>query len=207
MSEFQNYHMTDNQRLIKRLFDIFASLVGLLLLWPVIFLGWIAAAISTGKNGFYFQTRIGRFGKPFKLIKLRSMREVANIDTTVTTGIDPRITVVGKLLRKSKLDELPQLINVLRGDMSLVGPRPDVPGFADELVGEQRLMLQLRPGITGPASLRFRNEEEILENQQDPEHYNRTVIWPEKVEINCRYVRNYSFFRDIGYILKTIFPT
>ena len=132
------------------------------------------------------------------------MRPVKGINTSVTTDKDPRISKIGRFWRKTKIDELPQLWNVLVGEMSFVGPRPDVPGFADKLEGEERLILSIRPGITGPASLRFKNEEEILAAQPDPERYNREVIWPEKVKINLEYIRNYSLRKDIDYIIKTI---
>ncbi len=191
-------------RFLKRAFDIFLSLAGLLILWPVILIGWVAATLSTGANGFFVQTRVGMNGRTFKLLKLRSMRNRVGIQTTVTTRQDPRITQVGSLLRKSKMDELPQLWNVLVGDMSLVGPRPDVPGFADKLIGDDRVVLSIRPGITGPASLEFRDEEELLSKQTDPEAYNREVIWPRKVELNRDYVVNYSFGKDLGYIWRTI---
>jgi len=129
---------------------------------------------------------------------------MAAYETTVTRRGDPRITPLGSLLRRTKIDELPQLWNVLLGDMSFVGPRPDVPGFADILQGEEREMLSIRPGITGPATLKYRDEEELLAAQDDPEGYNRDVIWPDKVKINLNYIRNWSLGRDIGYIVKTV---
>ncbi len=126
--------------------------------------------------------------------------------TTVTTTNNPRITRTGAFLRRFKLDELPQLVNIIAGDMSFVGPRPDVPGYADKLEGEDRAILTIRPGITGPASLEFRNEEETLAEVEDPEKYNLEVIWPKKVKINRAYIEQYTFAKDIIYILKTIFP-
>lgn len=194
------------QRLLKRGFDVIASSVGLIVLCPLILVGWIAATISTGANGFFLQRRVGRHGRLFPLLKLRSMRNVQNMDTTVTAAGDVRVTPVGRVLRKVKLDELPQLINVLLGHMSLVGPRPDVPGFADTLEGEDRVILSLRPGITGPASIAFRNEEELLATADDPEAYNRDVIWPEKVRLNRAYVANYSFAADLKCIWQTVLP-
>ncbi len=196
--------LTPANRFFKRAFDILMSFIGLLLLWPLILLGWIAATLSTRANGFFVQTRVGMHGQTFRLLKLRSMRNRADVRTTVTTRQDPRITRVGSLLRKTKMDELPQLWNVLVGHMSLVGPRPDVPGFADRLTGDDLIVLSIRPGITGPASLEFRNEEELLSGQSDPERYNREVIWPKKVELNRAYVANYSFWKDLGYIWRTI---
>lgn len=190
-------------RFFKRVFDILVSSMGLLVLWPLLLIGWIAAAMSTRANGFFVQKRVGMHGRIFKLLKLRSMRNRADVQTTVTTRQDPRITRVGSLLRKTKMDELPQLWNVLVGDMSLVGPRPDVPGFADKLTGDDLIVLSIRPGITGPASLEFRDEEELLAKQEDPEKYNRDVIWPRKVELNRDYVANYSFWKDLVYIWRT----
>jgi lipopolysaccharide/colanic/teichoic acid biosynthesis glycosyltransferase len=177
--------------------------IGLVLTWWLILLSFVAATISTGKNGFYAQERVGRNGKRFKMLKIRSMKEVPGLDSTTTGSDDPRITGVGRILRKFKLDEFPQLINILLGHMSFVGPRPDVPGFADELTGEDRIILSVRPGITGPATLKYRNEEEILANQPDPEKYNREVIFPDKVALNRGYIENYTLISDLKYILKT----
>jgi lipopolysaccharide/colanic/teichoic acid biosynthesis glycosyltransferase len=141
----------------------------------------------------------------FKVIKLRTMRNIASINTTVTSLNDPRITPLGHFLRKTKIDELPQLINVFLGQMSFVGPRPDVPGFADRLMGEDRIILSVRPGITGPATLKYREEEELLAGQDNPEKYNDEIIFPDKVRLNREYVANYSFWKDIQYIYQTIF--
>jgi lipopolysaccharide/colanic/teichoic acid biosynthesis glycosyltransferase len=196
--------LSPTSRLLKRAFDIVVSFVALLVLWPIILLGWIAAAISTRDNGFFVQIRVGMHGRTFRLLKLRSMLNRDDVRTTVTTRKDPRITPIGALLRKTKIDELPQLWNVLVGHMSFVGPRPDVPGFADELTGDDLIVLAVRPGITGPATLEFRNEEELLSNQADPERYNHEVIWPRKVELNKAYIANYSFWKDLGYIWRTI---
>lgn len=166
---------------------------------------WIAAAVDTRANGFFVQERIGRFGKRFHVIKLRTMRADPSIHSTVTTAGDARITRFGRLLRRLKLDELPQLVNVLKGEMSLVGPRPDVPGYADALEGEDRVILSVRPGITGPAALKYKNEEILLAGQDDPERYNNDVIWPEKVRLNREYVDNWSFRKDLYYIWRTLF--
>jgi lipopolysaccharide/colanic/teichoic acid biosynthesis glycosyltransferase len=121
--------------------------------------------------------------------------------------LDKSATRFGRFLRRYKLDELPQLFNVLIGTMSFVGPRPDVQGFADTLVGEDRLILIVKPGITGPATLKYKNEEGLLERQKDPEHYNRTIIWVDKVKINKKYVQNYSFYLDLVFILKSLVTT
>lgn len=189
---------------LKRAFDVSFSLLGLVVFGWLILLGWLASAIDTRKNGFFLQTRIGLRGRPFKVIKLRTMRDLPGVSTSVTTSQDPRITMVGKILRKSKIDELPQLINVLLGTMSFVGPRPDVPGFADQLDADDRVILEVRPGITGPATLKYRVEEQILANQKDPEKYNREIIYPDKVSINKEYIRNYNFLKDLYYIFKTL---
>lgn len=190
---------------IKRAFDFTTALLGLLATWWLILLAWLAASWDTGSNGFFIQDRVGRHGKVFRVIKIKTMRPDKTLDTTVTRRGDPRITRLGGFFRRTKIDELPQLFNVLAGHMSFVGPRPDVPGFADALKGEERAMLSIRPGITGPATLKYRDEEEILAAQADPEAYNREVIWPDKVRINLDYIRHWSLRRDIQYILQTVF--
>ncbi len=190
-------------RFLKRSFDLFVSLIGLCLTWWVILLTFVIASIDMGRNGFYVQERIGRKGRPFKMIKIRTMREMPSITTTVTTSNDVRITPVGRFLRKTKLDELPQLINVLFGQMSLVGPRPDVAGFADKLKGQDRIILSVRPGIIGPGTLKYLYEEELLAEQYDPEKYNREVIFPDKVKKNRAYVENYSLLSDFKYLYRT----
>jgi lipopolysaccharide/colanic/teichoic acid biosynthesis glycosyltransferase len=195
--------MTRRDATIKRTFDAAVSCIALAVLWPVIAVAWLIASIETRSNGLFVQQRIGRYGKPFWLLKIKTMRDTPG-GTTVTTAADARITRSGAFFRRTKIDELPQLIHVCLGQMSLVGPRPDVPGFADRLEGEDREILQLRPGITGPASLKYRDEEEMLARQSDPEAYNREVIWPDKVAINREYMANWSFKNDIMYLWKTI---
>ena len=197
--------LSPGQAALKRGFDFMGSVGGLILTFWLIGLAWIAATLDTGANGFFVQERVGRHGRRFRVVKLRTMRVDPAVDTSVTTAGDARITRVGRLLRRTKLDELPQLINVLKGDMSFVGPRPDVPGYADALQGEDRIVLSLRPGITGPATLHYRNEEELLAAADDPEAYNREVIWPDKVRLNREYVENWSFWQDLVYIWRTIF--
>jgi len=187
----------------KRSFDIVVALAGLLLGLPVLVAAWCLASWDTGANGFFTQVRVGRYGQRFQVIKLRTMR-VTRHTSTVTTVDDARVTNLGRFFRRLKLDELPQLINVLKGDMSLVGPRPDVPGYADTLKGKDRLVLMVRPGITGPATLKYRDEESLLAEQEDPETYNRTVIFPDKVRLNRWYVRNWSFRQDLRYLKQTI---
>lgn len=193
-------------RTAKRSFDIFASATGLLFLGWMIAIGWVIATLDTQKNGFYFQPRIGFQGKTFNLIKLRTMKDLSGVQSTITVKGDPRITFFGSLMRGWKLDELPQLINVLLGDMSFVGPRPDVSGYADKLEAKTKaLLLSVRPGITGPATIAYRNEEELLAKQSDPEKFNNMIIYPEKVRLNIAYISNWGFWTDIKYILKTIF--
>ena len=194
-----------NQFHIKRIFDFNLSLLGLGFFSWLIFIVWFIAAIDTKSNGFYIQKRVGRNGKLFKLIKIKTMKPHDGIKTTVTTKNDARITKWGMFFRKTKLDELPSLWNVLMGDMSLVGPRPDVPGYADKLVGKDRRILELRPGITGPATLKYANEEELLANVDDPIKYNDEIIFPDKVKINLEYLDNWSLGLDIKIIFRTIF--
>ena len=183
------------------------AFAALIFIWPIIVLGWLAATISTGKNGFFIQQRVGLNGQLFPLLKLRSMRVVPGQQTTVTADDDQRITKTGRILRKLKIDELPQLINVLLGHMSLVGPRPDVPGFADQLAGDDQIILSVRPGITGPATIAFRNEEEMLAAVEDPETYNREVIWPKKVALNKQYVQSQSLLGDVKLLWQTVIGT
>lgn len=194
-------------RILKRSFDFTVSLIALALCGWLIVIVFIIASIDTRRNGFFTQVRIGQFGKPFKVIKIRTMRDIEGINTVVTTGHDPRITRIGRILRLSKLDELPQLLNVINGQMSFVGPRPDIPRFADELNGEDRLILSVRPGITGPASLKWRDEELLLMEQDNPEKYNQEVVYPNKTKLNVEYVKNYSFRKDLLFIWYTLFKS
>lgn len=199
-----NEGLHKHQKIIKRLFDLFFSFIGFLIfLIPVLIL-IVLATISTRKIGLYRQNRIGLTGSVFVMYKIRSMKEGESVND-ITLMNEPRITPFGRFLRAHKLDELPQLWNVLKGDMSLVGPRPDVPGYADKLKGGDRLVLSVRPGITGPATLKYMNEEEILSKELDPIDYNDRVIWKDKVEMNKQYIKNWSFTGDIKYILETIF--
>ena len=170
--------MTKRQAMLKRLFDLLLAIVGLVMFWWLILICYIAASIDTRRSGFFHQERVGRNGKKFEIVKIRTMKDDSSTATNVTTANDPRITWLGARLRRFKLDELPQLYNVLKGDMSFVGPRPDVPGFADKLSGEDRIVLSIRPGITGPATLHFRNEEVLLANCGDPEKYMYRTIFP-----------------------------
>ena len=194
--------MSPAQRFTKRAFDLALAVPGLVASAPVIAIAAMLARRDTGASGIFRQQRIGRHGRPFTVYKIRTMRAVEG--TSVTTAGDARITPLGAKLRQWKIDELPQLWNVVKGEMSFVGPRPDVAGFADMLEGDDREVLKLRPGITGPATLKYRNEEQLLAAAEDPEAYNREVIWPDKVAINRDYLANYSLARDIALIWQTV---
>ena len=188
----------------KWCFDRIVALVGLILLFlPLLFIAILIKLDSKGPV-FFMQWRIGKDGKPFRICKFRTMHMKVQGDS-VTVANDPRVTRIGHWLRHSKVDCLTELVNVFIGQMSFVGSRPDVPGYADQLQGDDRRILQLRPGITGPASIKYRNEEELLAQQADPKWYNDNVIWPDKVKINLEYLDHWSFFRDIRLIFKTIF--
>jgi lipopolysaccharide/colanic/teichoic acid biosynthesis glycosyltransferase len=193
--------ITKSQIRLKRVFDILLALVliPIIILPLIIFL--IIAALETRLSGFFKQDRVGQYGKTFKIYKIRTLKkgnhELGQLDTYAAP--------FGKFLRQYKLDELPQLFNVLFGDMSFVGPRPDIVGFADKLQGEDQIILKIKPGVTGPATLKYKDEEAILALQDDPENYNRTIIWVDKVEINKKYVKNWSFYLDLKYIVQSIF--
>jgi lipopolysaccharide/colanic/teichoic acid biosynthesis glycosyltransferase len=196
--------ITLRQRALKRALDIVLSFIGLVLFGWLIVLAIVVASIDTKEFGLFMQNRVGKRGVTFRLLKIRTMRPQQGIETNVTTRLDRRITFVGSILRRLKIDELPQLWNVLIGDMSFVGPRPDVEGFVDPLQGDERLLLSVRPGITGPASLKYRDEEMLLAHVADPEKHNREVLWPDKVRINCEYVKSYSLWNDMRYIWRTV---
>ena len=192
---------------MKRLFDLTTSLIGLIVLFPLFIV--VSVLVKTSSEGpvFFMQPRIGKNGKVFQMIKFRSMAVMQSSDSTISIKGDVRITKTGAFLRKYKLDELPELFNVLKGDMSIVGPRPDVSGYADKLEGEDVLILELLPGITGPASLKYANEEDILALQEDPVKYNDDVIYPDKVKLNLDYYHNNNLWIDIKIIFATIFRT
>ena len=189
---------------MKYIFDRVVSFVGLLFLWPVLaVVAFLIRVKMPGGPVIFKQQRVGRGGKLFTMYKFRSMT-VSHSGSSVSVAGESRITPLGAKLRRYKLDELPELWNVLIGDMSFVGPRPDVPGYADSLTGSDRDVLKLRPGITGPASLKYRNEEEILAAVEDPVKYNDEVIFPDKVRINLYYLHNHSFWTDIKLIICTV---
>lgn len=188
----------------KRLFDFTAAFFGLLILAIPIGIIAIIIWVTDSRPILFTQQRVGKEGKLFQIKKFRTMYVRKEEDSTITVAGDQRITPIGRYLRRWKLDELPQLWNVLVGEMSFVGPRPDVPGYADKLAGDERKLLLLRPGITGPATLAYRNEEEILAKVNDPIQYNNEVIYPEKVRLNLEYLEEASFFKDLRYIYQTI---
>lgn len=189
---------------MKRLFDIVASGLGLIVLSPLFLI--LAIWIKHDSKGpiFYRQVRVGYKNKDFRIFKFRSMRVGADKGSLVTIGgRDPRVTKSGYWIRKFKLDELPQLINVFIGDMSLVGPRPEVRHYVDYWTPEQMHVLDVRPGITDPASIKFRNENELMEKAEDPEKYYIEVIMQEKIKLYLEYVEKHSFWYDLGLIFKT----
>ncbi len=192
--------------LIKYIFDRLFSLVLLVVLSPVMLVVFVLHKIKMPKGKFlYRQTRIGLHGKPFRIFKIRTMAENSEAGGPITTADDARVLPFGKWLRDSKVDTFMELINILIGDMSFVGPRPDVPGYADKLEGDDRVILNMRPGLTGPASIKYRHEERILAEQSDPQRYNDEVIWPDKVEINKKYYENWSVWLDVSILWQTIF--
>ena len=178
-------------RILAQLFAGVLLILGSIFLFFLVFL----SAIDTGVFGLFRQSRIGKNAKPFTLYKLRTIHPK-------TQEISP----IGRWFRKYKLDELPQLINILNGTMSFVGPRPDIPGYADELERENRIILKLKPGVTGLASLKYRNEEQLLATQQNPKEYNDNVIWPDKVRINKWYAENQTFLMDLKILFYTFVP-
>lgn len=186
--------------MIKRFFDIIFSLFTLVLFFWVILISWLLAVIDTHTNGIFLQERIGQYGKKFKIYKLRTI-------PISSSSEDYRISKIGQLLRYYKLDELPQLYNILKGDMSVVGPRPDLPGYYDLLEGENRKILELKPGLTSLASLKYNKEEFLLEKQESPLTYNDSFIFPDKVRLNLAYYYNQSFGGDIVIVLKTVWFT
>ena len=190
----------------KYIFDRIFAFLGLIILSPVIFVIFILHKIRMPRGRFvYKQVRVGKNAKLFKIYKIRTMADDSEADCTVTTADDSRITRFGHWLRETKVDTFLELINILIGDMSFVGPRPDVPGYADRLEGDDRVILKMRPGLTGPASIKYRHEDKILAQQNDPKRYNDEVIWPDKVKINKEYYENWSVWRDITILWKTVF--
>ncbi len=192
-------------KISKRIFDYtLASILLLLMGWVLVILLFISY-YDTKRFGFFIQSRIGFKGKVFKIYKIRTMiNEVCSLNN-ITSISYLRITKIGKILRKFKLDELPQLINIIKGDMSFVGPRPDIEGYADKLTGDDSVILSVRPGLTSPASIKYKNEEYLLSTIKDPQKYNDNIIWPDKVRMNKKYVLNWSFRKDLLILFRTIF--
>lgn len=192
--------------IVKYCFDRFFSLILLVILSPVLLVLCIIHKIRMPKGSFlYRQVRIGKDGKPFRIFKIRTLKDDSESLGSITISDDDRILPFGKWLRESKVDTFLELINILIGDMSFVGPRPDVPGYADKLEGDDRVILKMRPGLTGPASIKYRHEDRILAQQNDPQKYNDEVIWPDKVKINKEYYENWSVWRDISILWNTVF--
>ena len=169
------------------------SLFLIMLLCPLMVIIWLVCTFDTQSNGIFMQKRVGQHAKVFTIFKFRTLKEP-----------DKSMSAVGALLRKTKLDEIPQLFNIILGQMSFVGPRPDVPGFADLLEGEDRLILLVKPGITSPAAVKYRNEAALLAKQQNPEVYNREVLWNDKVKMNVEYVKHWSLWQDIKCLFQTL---
>lgn len=188
---------------VKKFFDTVVSFIGIVIACPLLLVIAILIKIKMPGPIFFTQKRVGQHGNLFTMVKFRTMK-VNHGGNSISIKGESRITPLGATMRKYKLDELPGLWNVLKGDMSLVGPRPDVPGYADKLTGNDRRILELRPGITGPASMKYSNEEELLANQEDPVKFNNEVIYPDKVRINLNYLDNWSFLLDLKIILYTI---
>lgn len=188
---------------MKGLIDLITALILLISVSPILIIAAILIMLTMPGPVLFNQTRIGRYGKPFTIHKLRTMK-AHQMNSSVTSLNDVRITPLGHLMRRSKIDELPQLFNILKGDMSIVGPRPDVPGYADKLKGADRLILSVRPGLTGAASLIYNNEEVLLSKQKDPQYFNDHSLYPDKVRIDSAYIRNQSFWLDLKIMLFTL---
>lgn len=180
--------------IVKRVFDIVISITALMIFSPILLISCFILIIDTQSNGLFLQKRVGQYGKLFTIYKLQTIHPKTK-----------KISKIGQFFRKYKLDELPQFLNVLKGDMSIVGPRPDIEGYYDKLKGEERKILQLKPGITSEASIKYYNEEVILEQQNNPLLYNDTIIFPDKVKMNLEYYYNQNIILDIAIIIRTIF--
>lgn len=189
---------------MKFVFDKIFSLLGLVVLSPILAVVAVLIRVKMPNGPIIFrQKRVGQNGELFMIYKFRTM-ETEHSGSSISVAGESRITPLGARLRRYKIDELPELWNVLKGDMSFVGPRPDVPGYADKLEGEAKSILKLKPGITGPASLKYRYEEELLATVENPQQYNDEVIFPDKTRLNLYYLNNYSFMKDMQMIFCTI---
>lgn len=187
---------------VRRTLDFLLAVFGLLLLAPFLFLAGLLIALENGFPIVFVQERIGRGGAKFKMLKLRTMKKAPG--AAITVGRDPRITRVGAFLRKLKMDEFPQLINVLKGEMTFVGPRPEVDKYVQKYSADQRKVLDLTPGITDPASLKYYNESEVLAEQSNPEEFYILSVMPDKIQINLSYAQSRSFCSDMKVILATL---
>jgi len=192
--------ITKTEKKVKRIFDLILAILLIPIIIIPLFILAIIASIDTKEYGIFSQYRVGQYGKLFNILKIRTLKN----EPHRLGSLDKSATSFGKFLRRYKLDELPQLFNVIKGDMSFVGPRPDIEGFADVLEGEDRIILEIKPGVTGPATIKYKNEEVLLSQQVDPENYNRSIIWKDKVEINKMYIKNWSFYLDLKYIIQSI---
>ncbi|UKB82996.1 sugar transferase [Chryseobacterium sp. MEBOG06] len=177
----------------KVIFDLVFAVILLIFLMPLLIVLFVITSLDTSSNGIFFQKRIGQYGDPFIIFKFKTIHEKTMI-----------CSAIGQLLRKFKLDELPQLFNILKGDMSFVGPRPDIEGYYDRLVGADREVLKLKPGLTCEASIKYRNEESLLKMQKDPLAYNDEILFPNKVKMNLEYLENMSFKNDIKILFRTL---
>ncbi|MBU5454988.1 sugar transferase [Caproiciproducens sp. MSJ-32] len=197
--------MSKINRAIKRIFDIIVSLIGIIIISPILLIVAISIKLDSEGSVLFLQKRIGKDGKPFNIYKFRTMvTNAEKLGAQITVGKDNRITRVGAFLRKYKIDELPQLFNVLKGDMSLVGPRPEVPKYVELYTEEERRVLEVRPGITDLASIRYRDENDILGKVENPEEYYIKVIMKDKLKLNLEYIEKSNVFYDIYLIIKTI---
>jgi lipopolysaccharide/colanic/teichoic acid biosynthesis glycosyltransferase len=194
------------QTIWKRIFDLLGSIFGIIIFFFPVVIIIVLIKLSLRGPVFYTQRRIGKNGRPFSMVKFCTMYAGEEDPGTITTSTDSRITLLGRFLRRFKLDEIPQLVNILIGEMSFVGPRPDVAGYADVLTGDDRIILSVLPGITGPATLLFRFEEQILSTVDDPLLLNDSIIWPYKVKLNKIYVETWNMWRDVKCILVTVCP-
>ena len=191
--------------MVKRIFDLLFAFFGIIFFAPIFLVIIFLIKLDSKGSVFFLQSRIGLKGEVFNIIKFRTMNINQNSNSTITLKDDSRITRIGKYLRKYKLDELPELFNILLGEMSFVGPRPDVTGYADKLVGLDKNILKLKPGITSSASLKYANEEFLLTQVEDPVSYNNDTIYPDKVRMNLNYYNNHNIWIDIKVIFATIY--
>ena len=201
---FTRQGLSNRQKLIKRLFDLLLCCCLLIFLFPLLIVGFFVSSLSTRSFGIFLQERVGENGSTFKIYKLKTMLDNGISEVSDFRNDQKRVTSTGHLLRMFKIDEIPQLFNVMKGDMSFVGPRPDVVGFADKLTGEDLIILTVKPGITGPASIKYKDEVKILKNVSNPDAFNRGSIWPDKVRINKAYVHNWTFWGDVKWLFLTV---